>query len=84
VETFTAQQVSSVLHAKEGTEIKLAVERDAVLSTIAVKTRTLLCAHTTNPTPKADGRIDNRPAYGAANPIVYAHRGADDVALRSP
>jgi hypothetical protein len=45
VETFTAQQVSSVLHAKEGTEIKLAVERDAVLSTIAVKTRTLLCAH---------------------------------------
>ena len=45
VETFTAQQVSSMLHAKEGTEIKLAVERDAVLSTIAVKTRTLLCAH---------------------------------------
>jgi hypothetical protein len=45
VETFTAQQVSSMLHAKEGTEIKLAVERDAVPSTIAVKTRTLLCAH---------------------------------------
>lgn len=45
VDTFTAQQVSSMLHAKEGTEIKLTVERDAVLSTIAVKTHTLLCIH---------------------------------------
>jgi C-terminal processing protease CtpA/Prc len=45
VDTFTAQQVSSMLHAKEGTEIKLTVERDAVLSTFAVKTHTLLCIH---------------------------------------
>lgn len=45
IDTFTAQQVSSMLHAKEGTEIKLTVERDAVLSTIAVKTHTLLCIH---------------------------------------
>ena len=45
LDTFTAQQVSSMLHAKEGTAIKLTVERDAVLSTIAVKTHTLLCIH---------------------------------------
>jgi hypothetical protein len=45
VETFTAQQVSSMLHAKADTEIKLAVEHDTVLSTIAVKTRALLCTH---------------------------------------
>ena len=36
VDIFTAQQVSSILHAKEGAEIKLTVERDAVSSTIAV------------------------------------------------
>lgn len=45
VDSFTAQQVSSMLHAKEDTEIRLTVERDAVLSTIAVKTHTLLCIH---------------------------------------
>lgn len=56
VETFTAQQVSSMLHAKEGTEIKLAVERDAVLSTIAVKTRTLICAHNQS---HAESRLPN-------------------------
>jgi membrane-associated protease RseP (regulator of RpoE activity) len=44
VETFNAQQVSTMLHAKEGTEIKLGVERNGVLSTIAVKTHALLCA----------------------------------------
>jgi PDZ domain/Aspartyl protease len=44
VETFTAQQISTMLDAKEGTEIKLSVERDGVLSTIAVKTHVLLCA----------------------------------------
>ena len=37
VDTFTAQQVSSMLHAKDGTELKLTVDRDAVSSTIAVK-----------------------------------------------
>jgi hypothetical protein len=56
VKTFTAQQVSSMLHAKEGTEIKLAVERDAVLSTIAVKTRTLICAHNQS---HAESRLPN-------------------------
>jgi hypothetical protein len=45
VDTLTAQQVSSMLHAKADTEIKLAVEHDTVSSTIAVKTRTLLCIH---------------------------------------
>ncbi len=45
VDTFTAQQVSSMLHAKADTEIKLGVERGAVSSTIAVKTHALLCAH---------------------------------------
>jgi PDZ domain/Aspartyl protease len=45
VESFTAEQVSSMLHAKEGTEITLAVEHDAALSTIAVKTHGLLCTH---------------------------------------
>lgn len=45
IDTLTAEQVSSMLHAKEGTEIKLAIERNAVLSTITVKTRALLCRH---------------------------------------
>jgi hypothetical protein len=45
VETFSAERVSTMLHAKEGTEIKLGVERNGVLSTIAVKTHVLLCAH---------------------------------------
>jgi hypothetical protein len=43
VETLTAQQVSSMLHAKEGTEIKLGIEHQAVGATIVAKTRTLLC-----------------------------------------
>ncbi len=45
VEPLTAQQISSMLHAKEDTGIKLGVEHDGVLSIVSVKTRTLLCAH---------------------------------------
>jgi hypothetical protein len=44
VDTLDAQQVSSMLHAEEGTEIKLAVERDRVPLTFAIKTRALLCS----------------------------------------
>ncbi len=45
IEALTTQQVSSMLHAREGTDIKLAIERDAVPSTVMVKTRALLCTH---------------------------------------
>jgi hypothetical protein len=45
VETLTTQQVSSMLHAKEGTEIRLAIERNAKVSTVVVTTRALLCTH---------------------------------------
>lgn len=45
VESLSAQQVSGMLHAKEGTEIRLAIERNAEISTIVVKTHALLCTH---------------------------------------
>jgi hypothetical protein len=44
-EGLTLEQVSSKLHAEEGTAIKLAIERNADLSTIVVHTRSLLCTH---------------------------------------
>lgn len=45
LESLTAEQVSSKLHAKEGTTLRLGIERNAEPSTIIVKTRALLCAH---------------------------------------
>lgn len=43
IDSLALEQVSSKLHAKEGTAIKLAIERNADRSTIVVQTRPLLC-----------------------------------------
>jgi predicted aspartyl protease len=43
IESQTLEQVSSKLHAREGTEIKLEIERNTTFSTIKVRTQTLLC-----------------------------------------
>jgi hypothetical protein len=44
-ETLSLEQLSSKLHAKEGTAINLSIERNGDLSTIMVHTRSLLCTH---------------------------------------
>lgn len=41
---LTPAQVSNKLHAKEGTAVKLTIERSSELSTVTVKTRRLLCS----------------------------------------
>jgi predicted aspartyl protease len=43
IESQTLEQVSSQLHAREGTEVKLAIERNDTVSTTKVPTQTLLC-----------------------------------------
>jgi hypothetical protein len=43
VESQPLEEVSSKLHAKEGTEVKLEIERNATSSTIKLPTQTLLC-----------------------------------------
>jgi hypothetical protein len=43
VESQPLEAVSSKLHAKEGTEVKLEIERNSTSSTIKVPTKTLLC-----------------------------------------
>jgi predicted aspartyl protease len=43
IESQTLEQVSSKLHAREGTEIRLEIERYTTFSTIKVRTQTLLC-----------------------------------------
>ena len=43
IESQTLEQVSSKLHAREGTEIRLEIERHTTFSTIKVRTQTLLC-----------------------------------------
>ncbi|MGA9041090.1 MAG: aspartyl protease family protein [Terriglobales bacterium] len=45
LESLTLEQVASKLHAKEGTAIRLVIERNAGESTIVVHTRSLLCTH---------------------------------------
>ncbi len=52
IESLSLEQVSSKLHAKEGTALRLAIERNAELSTIVVQTRSLLCTHD-RPRPKS-------------------------------
>ncbi len=44
IESQPLEAVSSKLHAKEGTEVKLEIERNSTSSTIRVLTQTLLCA----------------------------------------
>jgi len=43
IESQTLEQVSSQLHAREGTEVKLEIGRNTKSSTIKVRTQTLLC-----------------------------------------
>jgi predicted aspartyl protease len=43
IESQTLEQVSSKLHSREGTEIRLEIERHTTFSTIKVRTQTLLC-----------------------------------------
>jgi C-terminal processing protease CtpA/Prc len=44
IDSQPLEAVSSKLHAKEGTEVKLEIERNSTSSTIRVLTQTLLCA----------------------------------------
>ena len=53
MESLSLEQVLSKLHAKEGTALRLAIERNAKLSTIMVQTRSLLCTHDR---PRSKGR----------------------------
>ena len=84
IETFTAQQVSSLLHAKADTEIKLGVERGAVLSTIAVKTRPLLCAHDQLNSKSLHGKnVSFRTGFTGDDKRFRANHG-HTVSYRSP